>query len=141
MLKTRVFIVVSLVISSYCIQPSLAGTTVTQINPPLPPAPIILTGNSGGTVSSNCGNISARPSQIIELPQSLPYLRLTAESEGKPTLLIDGPGGRFCVQSDSYSDHKAELSGYWQQGKYSLYVGDLSQNQYNYTLSISQHKK
>ncbi|MCC5613703.1 hypothetical protein LC605_01130 [Nostoc sp. CHAB 5836] len=118
-----------------------AQTPTIQINQNFQPDPLVLNGKSGGTVKSNCGNITTEPNQVIQVTESLPYLRLTVESQGKPTLLIDGPGGRFCVMPDSYSGSKPELSGYWQAGKYSLYVGELSQQQYNYTLSISQQNK
>jgi hypothetical protein len=56
-------------------------------------------------------------------------------------MLIDGPGGRFCVLADNYSANKPELAGFWQLGNYLVYVGNLSPGQYNYTLSISQQKK
>ncbi len=120
---------------------NLAQTPQIEINRNLQPDPLILNGKSGGSVKSNCGNITTAPNQIIQLKESLPYLRLIVESQGKPTLLIDGPGGKFCVQADSYSGGKPELSGYWQAGKYSLHVGELSGQQYNYILSISQQKK
>ncbi|MEH2288223.1 hypothetical protein [Nostoc sp.] len=120
---------------------NLAQTPTIQINRNSQPDPLILNGKSGGTVKSNCGNITTEPSQVIQVTESLPYLRLTVESQGKPTLLIDGPGGRFCVLADSYSGGKSELSGYWQAGKYLLHVGELSPQQYTYSLSISQKNK
>ncbi|QLE54176.1 hypothetical protein [Nostoc sp. TCL26-01] len=121
-------------------QASLAQTPPVQINSKLSSDPLVLSGRSGGTVKSNCGNVAATPNQILEVKEALPYLRLTVESPGKPTLLINGSGGRFCVMADSYSGGKAELSGYWQPGRYLLFIGDLSPNQYNYSLSISQQQ-
>lgn len=121
-------------------QASLAQTPPVQINTKLSSDPLVLSGRSGGAVKSSCGNVAATPNQILEVKEALPYLRLTVESPGKPTLLIDGPGGRFCVLADSYSGSKPELSGYWQPGKYLLFIGDLSANQYNYSLSISQQQ-
>lgn len=118
----------------------LAEAQVVRIQPKLQPDPLVVNGTSGGTISSNCGNITDKPNQVIQVTESLPYLRLTVASSGQPTLLIDGPGGRFCVLADSYSGGKPEISGYWQAGNYSLYVGDLSKGQYTYTLSISQQK-
>jgi hypothetical protein len=117
-----------------------------QINPNFQPDPLIVNGKSGGENKSNCGNITAAPNQIINVTESMPYLRLTVESSGKPTLLIDGPGGRFCVLADTYSGGKPEISGFWLKGLYKIYVGELSprelsQGQYTYTLSISQQKK
>jgi hypothetical protein len=118
-----------------------AQPPIVPIKPNLQPDPLVLNGNSGGGNKSNCGVITEAPNQVIQVTESLPYLRLTVEGTGKPTLLIDGPGGRFCVLADSYSGGKAEISGYWEAGKYSLHIGELSQGQYTYTLSISQQKK
>lgn len=116
---------------------SLAEAPIVDITPQLE-APLVVRGTSGGEKSSDCGNIAATPNQIIQVTEPLPYLRLSVESAGKPTLLIDGPGGRFCVLADSYSGGQPEISGYWQSGKYSLYVGDRAQDRHPYTLSISQ---
>jgi hypothetical protein len=118
-----------------------ANAEVIKINSNLQPDPLTVNGKSGGGTKSNCGFIAAAPNQVLQVTESLPYLRLTVESTGQPTILIDGPGGRFCVLADNYSGGKPEFSGFWQPGNYSLYVGELSQRQYNYTLSISQQKK
>ncbi|WP_088243271.1 hypothetical protein [Calothrix rhizosoleniae] len=114
---------------------------ILQIDSKLAKDPLIVTGKSGGTVSSNCGNIPATPHQILRLKKSLPYLRLTVESEGKPTLLIDGPGGKFCVLPDAYSGNKPTMSGFFPKGDYSLSIGQLIKANPNYTLSISGQKK
>jgi hypothetical protein len=118
---------------------NLAQTPPKVIKADFSPDPLVVNGDSQGTVKSNCGHIPAKPSQVIQLPDSLPYLRVTVESKGQPTLLIDGPGGRFCVLADS-SEAKAELAGFWQPGQYSFYAGDLSQQQYSYKLSITQKR-
>ncbi|WP_071189327.1 hypothetical protein [Trichormus sp. NMC-1] len=122
-------------------QVSFAETPIILIDKNLQTDPTIVNGTSGGNVKSNCGDITTAPNQVIKVKEPLPYLRLTVESQGKPTLLIDGPGGRFCVMADNYSGNKPEQSGFWQVGQYSIYIGDLSQQQYPYTLSISQQKK
>ncbi|MFN6483993.1 MULTISPECIES: hypothetical protein [unclassified Nostoc] len=140
-LRLLAIVPTALAMSLVFTEANLAQTPTIQINRNLQPDPLILNGKSGGTVKSNCGNISTEPSQVIQVTESLPYLRLTVESQGKPTLLIDGPGGRFCVMADSYSGGKPELSGFWTTGKYSLYVGEQSQRQYSYSLSISQKNK
>ncbi len=119
---------------------SFAEKPLLVIKPNSESEPLIVNGKSGGENKSNCGNIAAEPNQLIQITDSLPYLRLTVESPGKPTLLIDGPGGRFCVLADSYSGGKPEISGYWEKGNYSIYVGELSQRQYNYSLSFSQQR-
>jgi hypothetical protein len=140
-LRLLAIVPTALVISLFFTEANLAQTPTVQINRNSQPDPLVLNGKSGGTVKSNCGNITTEPNQVIQVTESLPYLRLTVESEGQPTLLINGPGGRFCVMPDSYSGDKPELSGYWQAGKYSLYVGELSKQQHSYTLSISQKNK
>lgn len=119
---------------------TLASTPVVQISANSQPDPLTVSGASGGSNKSNCGNIAAAPSQVIQVKESLPYLRLTVAGAGQPTLLIDGPGGRFCVLADNYSGGKPEIGGYWQAGNYSLYVGNLSPGEHPYTLSISQKK-
>lgn len=120
---------------------TLAEPPVVTINPNFQPDPLVVNGTSGGTNHSKCGYVSTTPNQVIQVTQPIPYLRFTVAGNGQPTLLIDGPGGHFCVLADSFSGGKPEISGYWQKGTYSLYVGDLSQGQYTYTLSISQQKK
>jgi hypothetical protein len=140
-LRLLAIVPTALVMSLFFTEANLAQTPTVQINRNSQPDPLVLNGKSGGTVKSNCGNITTEPNQVIQVTESLPYLRLTVESEGQPTLLINGPGGRFCVMPDIYSGDKPELSGYWQAGKYSLYVGELSKQQHSYTLSISQKNK
>ncbi|MFM2063006.1 MAG: hypothetical protein RLZZ507_2676 [Cyanobacteriota bacterium] len=140
-LKLLTFVPATLLMSLLFNQPILAQTPFIPINNQLPTDPLVVNGTSGGTVQSNCGNITTQPSQVLQVQESLPYLRLTVEGQGQPTMLIDGPGGRFCVLADNYSANKPELAGFWQLGNYLVYVGNLSPGQYNYTLSISQQKK
>ncbi|MBS3028310.1 MAG: hypothetical protein HCA25_14820 [Dolichospermum sp. DET50] len=135
-----ILVPLGLTISLLLTQASFAQTPITKIENPLPIDPTNLIGTSGGSVKTDCGNISTTPSQVIEVEEPLPYLQLTVESKGQPTLLIDGPGGRFCVLSND-GDSKPKFSGYWTIGKYSVYVGELSKQNYNYTLSISQRQK
>jgi len=125
-------------------QASFAEPPITKIKNPLQIDPITLTGISGETDKTDktdCGYISDTPSQVIEVIDPFPYLQLTVESKGQPTLLVKGPGGRFCVLSNDDLKSKPKLSGYWIAGKYSVYVGESLQKQYNYTLSISQQQK
>ncbi|AHJ29858.1 hypothetical protein PN465_00920 [Nodularia spumigena CS-584] len=139
-LKLLTVVPAALVMSLTVTEANLAEVPRLQIQPNVTSEALVLNGISGGTVASNCGNIANAPNQIIQLTQPLPYLRLTVDSPGQPTLLIDGPGGSFCVLSDNYSGSKPELTGYFMPGEYTLHVGELSQSQYNYTLSISQQK-
>ncbi|MTJ08594.1 hypothetical protein [Anabaena sp. UHCC 0204] len=139
-LRLFTLIPAALVMSLLLTQTSFAKPSITKIKNPLQIDPMNLTGQSGGVIKTDCGHIPTIPSQVIEVTESLPYLQLTVESEGQATLLIDGPGGRFCVLSDD-AENRPKLSGYWTKGKYSVYVGELSRRNYNYTLSISQQQK
>ena len=134
------FFPIVLAIGLIIISLQLVQAEVVQIERDFKPDPLILSGKSGGSEKSNCGNIKTKPDHVLEVTELLPYLRLTVLSEGKPTLLIDGPEGRFCVLGDSFSKDKPEISGFWQAGKHSLYIGDLSQQEHTYKLSISQQK-
>ncbi|MEH2424344.1 MAG: hypothetical protein V7K48_26570 [Nostoc sp.] len=137
-LRLLAIVPTALAMSLVFTEANLAQTSTIQVNRNFQPDPLVLKGKSGGTVKSNCGNITTEPNQVIQVTESLPYLRLTVESQGKPTLLINGPGGRFCVMADSYSGGKPEVSGFWQPGQYLVHVGELSKRQSSYTLSISQ---
>ncbi|HIK06979.1 MAG TPA: hypothetical protein IGS40_20190 [Trichormus sp. M33_DOE_039] len=118
-----------------------AQTPMIQMSRNLTSDPLVVNGTSDKTVPSNCGNVTTAPNQVIRVTEALPYLRVTAKGTGRPTLLIDGPGGRFCVLAESSTNNEAELSGYWPTGDYSIKVGNLSQQQYNYTIEISQQQK
>lgn len=140
-MKTRIdwlVVPIALAVSLAVTAASLAEAPVVRITPNLDPDPLVVSGTSGGEKSSDCGNIAAAPNHVVQVTEALPYLRLSVQSAGQPTLMIDGPGGHFCVLADSYSQGNAEISGYWKAGKYSLYVGDRAQGQHPYTLSISE---
>lgn len=136
--KDWLIIPVALAIGFTCAVAYAETAPVLEITPNSQSEPLVVHGKSGGGNGSDCGNIAATPNQTIQVTESLPYLRLSVESSGEPTLLIEGPGGRFCVLADSYSGGSPEISGYWEKGRYSLYVGDHTQEQHPYTLSISQ---
>jgi hypothetical protein len=90
------------------------------------------TGTSGGTIETgNCGTISAAPNHKLVLSADFDYLRVVASGGEGLTLLVRGPGGEFCAPRDP------QQSGYWQQGTYEIFVGDLAGVQTPYTISIS----
>lgn len=101
-------------------------------------------GQSGGPIDSKgCGFIPASPNHVIDVNKRIDYMRLTVEATGgQPTLLIEGPGSkdRFCVLADEVSGFKPEISGVWEPGHYSIYVGDRTGANYQFTLNISQNK-
>lgn len=117
---------------------TLAIATAVYGNPVQTPlaAPVTVTGNSGGGQSSQCGFIANAPSQVIVVSQPTP-LRFQLQSQGQPTLWITGPVNR-CVMADGLSGGAIELPGVWEQGTYSVYVGDLNQGSHPFTLSITQ---
>ncbi|BAZ05287.1 hypothetical protein [Calothrix sp. NIES-3974] len=131
---------VGLAISLLLMQINTAQAQKVSISRNFQPNPLTLTGTSGGAVRSNCGNLAATPNHIIEIKEPL-RLNFSVAGAGEPTLLIEGPAGRFCSLSDSYSGGKSEISGYWIPGDYTVHVGQSSQSRSNYTLSISQPKK
>ncbi|MBD2744576.1 hypothetical protein [Coleofasciculus sp. FACHB-1120] len=115
---------------------------VLELSSKLPNDPVVLSGASGGQTSSNCGYISQTPNQVVRITADrIDYLRLSIQSSGEPTLLVDGPGGRFCVLADSASGDKPEISGVWPQGVYNVYVGDRAGGTHPYTLSITGQNK
>ncbi len=123
------------VLSSATAVSAVPARVVTQLNQPMS-----LQGMSGGSVASDCGNISAQPSQELQLTdefaQNSGYLRFVVEGAGDPTLLIEGPAGRFCVLSDHAMDKGPEAVGYWLPGTYKIYVGDREAQSHPYSLSI-----
>lgn len=114
---------------------TFAVATIAYSNPVQTPlaSPVTVTGSSGGAQQSDCGFISGTPSQVIVVNEPTP-LRFKLQSQGQPTLWITGPVDR-CVMAAGSS---IELPGVWEQGTYSVYVGDLSQGSHPFTLSITQ---
>jgi hypothetical protein len=97
-------------------------------------------GQSGGGVNSNdCGFVPNTPQEMIRVTEKINYLRLSVESgTGNPTLLIDGPDGRFCLLADS--GNNPSLSGIWMPGEYKVYVGDEQGQSHQYTLRLSTQR-
>lgn len=122
----------------------VATTTMVNSLPIAPgfPEPLNLSGVSGGPNNSgDCGFISNEPSQVLEVKDAIPYLRITAQvaSAGTATMLVDGAMGRFCILPNNAAGGKLELSGYLTGGVYKIYLGDRAAGQsYPYNLSISQ---
>lgn len=103
----------------------------------LPADPIIVDGKSGGSKQTKCGFISEAPSQLIKVTSAqIDYMRLRVESNGQPTLMVDGPGGKFCVLA--VAGEKPEISGVWRQGTYKIHVGDRQGGSHPYKLYITQ---
>lgn len=102
------------------------------------PDPLTLSGTAGGQRQSDCGFIPNTPSETLHLTQAVPFLRLRVEGTPSATLLVDGPGGRFCILRDRVSNGQLEMSGYWGPGNYNIYIGDTGNSQSSYVLTISR---
>lgn len=107
----------------------------TPVQTPLP-APITISGNSGGSQSSQCGFIPTEPNQVLVVNQPSP-IRIKLQGQGQPTLWITGPSNR-CVMADADASGTIEVPGVWEQGTYSVFVGDMTPGGHPFTLSITQ---
>ncbi|HCV29191.1 MAG TPA: hypothetical protein DGO89_02450 [Microcoleaceae bacterium UBA9251] len=106
------------------------------------PEPLTMSGVSGGPNNSgDCGFVSQAPNHVINVTQDLPYWRIAVQTAGAPSLMIQGPRGRFCVLPANAAAGNVEFSGYGDKGIYTIFVGDRSQGQHPYSLSISQKRK
>lgn len=103
-------------------------------------APLTTQGQSGGGVNSNdCGFVPNSPQEVIKVTEKVNYLRLSVETQGgNPTLLVDGPDGRFCILANS--GDQPSLSGVWMPGEYKIYVGDEQGQSHSYTLRLSNQR-
>jgi hypothetical protein len=102
-------------------------------------ASVVVQGSSNGPQSGQCSVASDTPTQVVRVTQPLTPLRFSVQGSGQPTLLITGPNGRSqCVMADSLSGGAIQVPGVWEQGTYSLFVGDRAQGSHPFTLSITQ---
>ena len=102
-------------------------------------APIVVRGTSGGSQThDSCRgfNFSDTPTQVIQVTEPSTALRFNVEGGGQLALLITGPNNPMCIPSASGS--AINVPGVWQQGTYSVYVGDRPQTSNAFTLSITQ---
>lgn len=105
------------------------------------PEPLSVSGVSGGPNNSgDCGFVAQGPNIVIEVTQDLPYWRIAVQTAGAPSLMIQGPRGRFCVLPANAAAGNVEFSGYGDKGTYVIFVGDRAQGQHPYSLSISQKR-
>ncbi|MBE9184109.1 hypothetical protein IQ270_05090 [Microcoleus sp. LEGE 07076] len=103
--------------------------------------PLSVSGISGGPNNSGeCGFVAAGPNHVIEVTQDLPYWKIAVQTAGAPSLMIQGPRGSFCVLPANAAAGNVEFSGYGDKGTYVIFVGDRSQGQHPYSLSITQQR-
>ncbi len=122
----------SVLATAFAIAPMAYGS---PIQTPLANA-ITVTGNSGGSQSSQCGFISGTPSQVVVVSQPTPLRFKVVQGAGQPTLRISGPVNQ-CAMAEGSAGGTIEIPGVWQPGTYSVFVGDRAQGSYPFTLSIS----
>ena len=122
------------------VHPSPLNAETLLIGRNLATDPLLVTGQSGGSVESDdCGFIGQEPHHVLRVTERVNYLRVTLKADqGEPTLLVDGPDGRFCVVADSLSPDHPEISGVWLPGDHKIYVGDSTEGGNQFTLEISQ---
>ena len=107
------------------------------LDPGFLPDPVIGTGLSGGpNFTEDCGYVDDEPDHIVTLTQEIPYLLSYVEAAGDVTLLITGPDGRFC--NDDTEGLLPEISGYWPQGTYQIWVGDWDNEGLPYSLFLTE---
>ncbi len=134
--KTRWTILPTVTILFLAVAGVAHGQTQTvQLTKPV--QPVSIQGTSGGTNSSSCGNIAASPNVIVDVTENIGSMRVTVQSEGQPTLFIEGPQGKACIPGDRTSGGRIEIPGFWKQGRYAIYIGDRAGGNHSYTLSIS----
>lgn len=111
------------------------------LSPGFRPDPAVGTGESGGSRQTSCGYVDSAgaPDHVLTLQDAFEYLRVSVESEGDVSLLIEGPGGQIC--SDDVVGLLPEVEGYWPEGTYRFWIGDFNQAGYDYTLRISQNSR
>lgn len=92
----------------------------------------------GKASSATCATAAIeKPQYTVEIAEdSDRRFRVKGDSE-TTLLLINSQGKRFCIQTDSFSNGEAELTGRWTRGTYKVFVGSGSAAKPNYTLSIS----
>ena len=106
-----------------------------------PGASVTLSGTSGGSADSgDCGWTAPAPNHVLDVTEDLLNLRITVQTGGAPTLLIEGPAGRYCILPETASGSTLQFSGYGPQGTYNIYIGDRQQTQHPYTLSVSDRQ-
>lgn len=107
-----------------------------------PGASVTVSGTSGGTSDSgDCGWVAAEPNLVLDATEDLLNMRIAVQTAGAPTLLIEGPAGRYCILPETPSGSTLQFSGYGPRGTYNIYVGDREQTRHPYTLSVSDRQR
>jgi hypothetical protein len=101
---------------------------------------VVVRGNSGGAQSNNsCRGFmfSATPNQVVRVTEPATSLTFAVQGSGQMALLITGPGSPICIPAEQGAGG-ISVPGVWQQGSYSVFVGDRANAGSAFTLSITQ---
>lgn len=133
-MKLRYLTVVALTVAIHLGTPDLALADRQTLTPG---ASLTAAGTSGGQSNSgDCGFVAAAPNHTIDVAEDLAYVLIRVQTSGSPTLLIEGPAGRYCVLPEGAGGN-LQFSGYAPSGTYNIFVGDRQQGQHSYQFSIS----
>lgn len=113
---------------------------VLNLNQNFAPNPLeVSSRNTQLTNRGNCGVLPNSPSQVLKVSERIDYLTVSVENtQGQPTLLVQGADGDFCLVSEPDVGMKAQISGVWLSGEYKLYVGDFQGENHDFTLRFSR---
>ncbi len=92
----------------------------------------------GMASSATCATAATeKPQHTVEIMEDSDR-RFKVKGDSETTLLlINSEGKRFCIQTDSFSNGEAELTGRWTRGTYKVFVGSGSAAKPSYILSVS----
>lgn len=96
--------------------------------------PVTVTGTTGGSIPSSCGNIPEIPDVELNLDRAS-YLTVSVETDADATLWIDGPSD-FCVLRDA-NTQQLHTAGHWPEGLYKIYVGDRQGTRLPFSVTLS----
>ncbi len=98
-------------------------------------SPVVTLQGTAGSATCAMGAID-KPQHTVDMTEdSDRRFRIKGDSE-TTLLLVNSQGKRFCVQTDSYSNGEAELTGRWTRGTYKVFVGSKSASKPAYKLSV-----
>lgn len=145
-LMRQIFFTTAVIVTFYLPQIARSNPLSMNSSPPptiqlttqIPQDALQFTQALSGQPALNCNRTPTVANWVIEMTRPFPYLRFSIQSAGEPVLIIEGPGGRFCVLADNYSGSNPEISGLWDAGTYKIYIGNRIPGDYAYTLKISQ---
>jgi SAM-dependent methyltransferase len=125
-------------------QSSNFGTV--KLNKSFSPDPHTTQGTSGGGIQASSfhadcsGWVASTPDHLLELPETLDFLKIFAQSSGNTTLVIKMPDGKYRCNDDTY-EHNPALHGSWEQGTYKIWLGSFKQGEmHSYKLMFTTNK-